>query len=225
MPGQKVAGEGQKKQTSHHSQNSHQTVKKELIRQKIDNGIGVRIEQPVIVAEQNMVERGEKPLPVDNGQDAGQSGNDRCDHWRQQKKTTVFVPSKLVKSKREEADGRQDQKDLEPIEDPFDLFEVNPPFLGHRKRWEVKLSPEKQAVVIDQRIVIGTYFLLGHLIAFRQIHRRHVMIVDGTEIQNENHTEGKDKTESQNRKKKVDWRKNPLRISSTHKETSCCQSL
>ena len=69
-------------QYQHTSDDSGETVKEEFIRQQIDDRVCVRIEEPVVVSEHQMVKGDEKSLPVnqcpdqDNGnQNSGKEGN------------------------------------------------------------------------------------------------------------------------------------------------------
>ena len=63
--------------------NSNTTVKEIAVRQKIDDRIRSRIEEPVVVPEDQLMESGEKSVPVKEGDkksqkrhDRGNSGND-----------------------------------------------------------------------------------------------------------------------------------------------------
>ena len=138
-----------------------ETVQKIAVRQQVDDRIRVRVKEPVIIPENQLVKSGEKGIPVQKRTESGKKGqNGRNGRDDPEKNKPPFPDPE--KSQRQKQDGAEDQKKLDGVKNFFDLAEMDPSFFRHGKRRKVKLSPVKKRIVVDQGVILFQDLRFGH---------------------------------------------------------------
>ena len=153
-------GREQRKKEQKH-EDAGETVQKIAVRQQVDDRIRVRVKEPVIIPENQLVKSGEKGIPVQKRTESGKKGqNGRNGRDDPEKNKPPFPDPE--KSQRQKQDGAEDQKKLDGVKNFFDLAEMDPSFFRHGKRRKVKLSPVKKRIVVDQGVILFQDLCFGH---------------------------------------------------------------
>ena len=153
-------GREQRKKEQKH-EDAGETVQKIAVRQQVDDRIRVRVKEPVIIPENQLVKSGEKGIPVQKRTESGKKGQNGRNGRDDPEKNKLPFPDP-EKSQRQKQDGAEDQKKLDGVKNFFDLAEMDPSFFRHGKRRKVKLSPVKKRIVVDQGVILFQDLCFGH---------------------------------------------------------------
>ena len=104
-----------------------ETVQKIAVRQQVDDRIRVRVKEPVIIPENQLVKSGEKGIPVQDRTESGKKCQDGRNGRDDPEKNKPPFPD-TEKSQRKKRGGAEEQEELDGIKNFFDLAEMDPSF-------------------------------------------------------------------------------------------------